>query len=794
MNSNFKYFFFIFITLYIYLFTSCKEDTPSSATTENSSPPTQEPVVNKIGTNTTPLVKLDANLKGAQRCVSCHAKEVKDWDGSHHEMAMKPATAKSVLGDFNNAEFTHKGTTSRFYKKGDIFYVSTKNAKGELEEFEITYTFGIHPLQQYIVEFPNGRKQCLHTAWDNVKKKWYHLYDIDIKHGEWLNWTGGSQNWNSMCADCHSTELKKNYDPKKDEYHTTYKNINVSCEACHGPSEQHILAKLNPTAKLNNGPDFLPLTLSKTPVNKTEVEKCARCHSRRGQLTSHYDHKGELMDHYLPEILRDDVYHEDGQILDEVYVYGSFVQSKMYHQQNVRCSNCHDPHTTKLKFQGNALCMQCHNKPFVDGKQGQTISNFYDSPKHHFHKQGSTGAQCIECHMAGKHYMGIDFRRDHSFRIPRPDQSVKHGTPNACNTCHKDKDAKWAEAAVVKNYGDKRKPHFSDLLLAGRDQKNPNPPKLIELAMDTTQPPIARATALWILQNFPYRESLLCARELLQDKEPIVRYHAMAVFNQFDQTQRKIIFSPLLLDKVRAVRMQAASNICDIKFSDLEPKYQAAYTKAIAEYQDYMKFNADSSNGQMNISIFHMRRKDMDKAKEALRRVIKIDNHFNQAKINLAHIYAINGEYKEAEKLYLDIIKLEPSFHGTWYNLGLLYSEMKSYLKATEAFKQATIREPRNLRIYYNRALCLQKIKKYFEAEKVFYQALSVPGIDQRDPNAEALVYALIILQLDMKNMQKATETIGTYVQIYGQKGQYMNSIKQSMGQLQKELKAKENN
>ena len=377
----------------------------------------------------------DSEFLGDQKCKECHNKEYEKWEGSHHDKAMQIADSSSVLGNFENTFFTSQGVTSHFYKKGEDFYVNTEGRDGKNHDYKILYTFGLTPLQQYIVQFPDGHFQCLRTAWDTEKKKWFDLYpDFKVVHSEWLHWSKGGLNWNNMCADCHSTNVRKNYSEENDSYTTKYALINVSCEACHGPGKSHVsrVEALGDQYKRDNS---LQMTYDTAP--KDLVDKCARCHMRREQFSKNYNYEGTLLDHYFPQLITEPIYHADGQILDEVYVYGSFIQSKMY-QKGVTCTNCHDAHTTKLKFDGNNLCYQCHNQ------------KTYNNKKHHFHQLNTECSKCINCHMTGKYYMGNDFRRDHSFRIPRPDLSVKYNTPNACNGCHKNKDSKWASSAFKK--------------------------------------------------------------------------------------------------------------------------------------------------------------------------------------------------------------------------------------------------------------------------------------------------------------------------------------------------------
>ncbi|ETW99293.1 MAG: hypothetical protein ETSY1_15515 [Candidatus Entotheonella factor] len=363
-------------------------------------------------------------------CQSCHAQAFEDWQGSHHDQAMQPATEATVLGDFRNAEFTYQGVTTRFFTKAGKFLVHTAGPDGRMTDFEVQYTFGVDPLQQYLIPFPGGRLQSLSIAWDVHQQRWFHLYpDENTKPGDALHWTGLYQSWNIMCAECHSTNLNKHYDPSTQTYQTTWSEINVSCQACHGPGGRHVewanreAAKTSPQDQPQNAPlkglvvDFAALD------GPGQVAQCARCHSRRRRVSVTDQHGRALLDDFVPERLGTGLYHADGQILDEVYVYGSYVQSKMYHA-GVRCTDCHQPHTLKLRAEGTALCVQCHQSQ-PDNRFSTLAAKAYDTPDHHFHPIGSTGAQCVNCHMPAKTYMRIDPRRDH--KLPgSPARPLRH--------------------------------------------------------------------------------------------------------------------------------------------------------------------------------------------------------------------------------------------------------------------------------------------------------------------------------------------------------------------------------
>jgi predicted CXXCH cytochrome family protein len=380
-----------------------------------------------------------ATYVGRESCVACHQQQADLFHGSHHDLAMDLATDQTVLANFENQSLTAFGQESRFFRDGEKYMVHTEGPDGKMTDFQVKYVFGVEPLQQYMVEFdrPAGmpepelsRLQVLSLCWDTQKKKWFQLQPPDVKEkiepGDPLHWTGRTQCWNTSCADCHSTNLQKNFDLNQLVYHTTFSEIDVSCEACHGPGSHHV-KQANSWSLFWDRKQGYGLARLKGEDATAQIETCAKCHSRRGGIQEGFCGGQAFHDFYTNELLSEQTYHDDGQIKDEVYVYGSFLQSKMYHK-GIRCTDCHDPHSAKVKYDTNQLCTSCHAHPA--GK--------YDVPSHHRHKEGSTGSRCVECHMPETTYMAVDPRRDHSLRIPRPDLSVQHGTPNACTQCHID--------------------------------------------------------------------------------------------------------------------------------------------------------------------------------------------------------------------------------------------------------------------------------------------------------------------------------------------------------------------
>ena len=484
-----------------------------------------------------------------QQCATCHATQVQLWHGSHHDLAMQDANDATVLGDFNNAVFSKDGIRTRFFRRDGKYWINTDGIDGKAADFEVKYTFGVEPLQQYLLPLDRGRLQAFTIAWDTQRKRWFHLYPQErIDYKDELHWARPSQNWNYMCAECHSTDLKKNYEPQTQTYNTTWKQIDVGCQACHGPASSH-LARVRdagygsePDRSARSASSSSPQPPASSPSDfavdlsgadtTPQIDMCARCHSRRAAIWGEYQHGKPLLDTHLPALLDAQLYFADGQIDAEVYEYGSFLQSKM-HQKGLRCSDCHEPHSLQIRAPGNALCASCHNASAPAARASIDTSGLkrkdYDSPAHHFHEQGKAGSQCVDCHAPQRTYMMVDPRRDHSFRIPRPDLSAKLQTPNACNQCHDQRSSKWAADAIAKWYGPERRhePTYGEALWAGRTRQPGSAAALTQLARDSGQPTIVRATAMELLRAYPGSNALETFQSQFTAAEPLLRLAAV---------------------------------------------------------------------------------------------------------------------------------------------------------------------------------------------------------------------------------------------------------------------------
>jgi predicted CXXCH cytochrome family protein len=714
-----------------------------------------------------PLAQRPAFI-GAHACAECHPAEFKRWSGSHHQLAMQPATATTVLADFNITNFTNGSIVSTFFKRAGKFMVRTDGPDGALHDYEIQFTFGVAPLQQYLIAMPGGRLQALGIAWDTRPRRlggqrWFSLYpNKNIAASDPLHWSGIDQTWNYMCADCHSTNVRKNYNLQTRTYDTKYLEINVACEACHGPGSHHLAwAKRTTDWKKFNASKGLTIALDErrdagwaidaatgnphriTPrILEREIEMCARCHSRRGQINEDYVHGQQVGDDYRVALLDDDLYFPDGQVKGEVYEYGSFLQSRMY-REGVTCSDCHEPHSLKLRADGNKLCLQCH-------------STRYDSPLHHFHQPGTAGALCANCHMPTHTYMVIDARRDHSIRIPQPDLSIKLGTPNACNECHTDESAQWASEAIYRWYGHTPSgfQHFAETLQKGAEGGPGTRDALDQLVGNQDQPAIARASALSLLALLGPPPAGTAVAPGVKDVSPLVRRSAAHALSGTSTAESIENADSLLNDPVRNVRIETAEQLAKMPADAFPAGLRISFERATDEYIAAQELNADRPEAHMNLGLLFAREGQPDRAEAELKTALSLDPNFAPAAVNLADLYRGLGRDTEGEVVLRSALRRSPDDASLLHALGLLMVRKKQTAQAIEMLAAAARLDPGNARYAYVYAVALNDSGRATAAIDVLEASIKmhpydrdsllalVTFLEQAGDSAKALSYA----------------------------------------------------
>ena len=675
----------------------------------------------------------EAHYVGRETCIECHLNEYNEWHNSDHDKAMEHANDSTVMGDFNNKSIEYNGMTHRFYKRDGRFFVETDGESGKVEEFEIKYTFGYYPLQQYLVEFDRGRLQTLPLTWDSKDSAWYHMADVIYKNeiiesDNWLHWTNQAQNWNGMCADCHSTNLVKGYNVETDSYNTTWSEIDVSCEACHGPASKHLDWAAKAEYARNEHNNFGLVIKTSGIDNKEYVDLCVRCHTRRGSV-SDFKHSADIYNHTIPNLPNGEDYHIDGQILDEDYVYGSFTQSKMF-MRDVKCNDCHNVHSTKRLFEDNRLCTQCHR------------ADDYDTYNHHFHKgygekgeaviaddgvkfEVGDGTRCINCHMPAQFYMGVDYRNDHSMRIPRPDLSKELGTPNACNQCHDDKSNQWAIDYVNKWHGIGRPAQYGTVFKEAQTGSQEGFDGLLNIYNDEVYPEIVRAIAISQLGTIYQTKAKGVLIEALHNFNGHIRYNALQNLLVDDQESLNAVLG-LLNDQTKTIRIECATKLNAIPQDQIPNKYKEQLIKVKKEYLEALKYSADFPTGKFNLANFYYNDKQIDKAEEFYKRALKQDKELHAIKINLALLYNSKGEYDKTELLLKDYLKYMPTDGNTTFTYALFLTERKRYDESMEYLLKASKLSPQNDRIMYNIAMMYDFQNNIKNAELYLNKAIKI--------------------------------------------------------------------
>jgi tetratricopeptide (TPR) repeat protein len=658
-----------------------------------------------------------AQFVGSQSCAGCHTAEHGAWQGSQHAHAMAHAGPDTVLGNFSDQSFEYAGIRSRFSQRDGRYLVTTDGPDGALSEFEVLYTFGLAPLQQYLVDLGGGRLQALSIAWDTRPaeqggQRWFHIYpDEAVTHRDPLHWTRPSQNWNFMCADCHVTDFRKGYSAATDTFDSRWAELGVGCEACHGPGSAHLAWAAGDLEQQNRGllrqfeerrtmhwqyrlGEVTAQPASAAPAMRTEQAVCAQCHAMRSQVAEGFQQGGELLDHYRPELLRDPLYHADGQQREEVFISASFAQSRM-HAAGVTCSDCHEPHSQRLRAEGNSLCATCHSPAH------------FDRPSHHFHPQGTAGAQCVNCHMPQTTYMVIDPRRDHQLSVPRPHLAASLGTPDACTGCHAEQSPDWAAAHVETWYpaGQWRAAHFATAFAAADSGDPSAQPELQQLAENPLLAPVTRASAA--RRILPDSGSMAVLQSLLRSSDPLLRQGALEALESASVAQRRALLAPLLSDPLRSIRTAVARLLADVP---LPAELQPAFDTALADYEAELALHAERADYLNQLGLLRLRQGRTGEAEDAWDKALRRDPLHTASRLNLADLLRGQGREAAVERLLREGLALTPGDGLLHYALGFSLVRQARRDEALVSFRQAFLLRPDDPRIRHVLAVALEPV------------------------------------------------------------------------------------
>ena len=691
-----------------------------------AAPPPDAPIL-------APEDEVHARYAGSESCKKCHAAEFEKWHPSNHGRAERMISKEEDHKAFEPKQtLTHgKDTSEAFLDADGLAKILTTGLDKKRRAYEAVRVIGNEPLRQFLIPAPGGRMQTCDVTLDPAKNEWFDVYGDEDERGpgDWGHWTGQGMNWNAMCAACHNTRLRKNYEPRTNSYHTTMAEMSVGCESCHGPMKEHVEWQEKPPVDGKKDP-----TLPKFSRDQV-METCAACHARRAELTGDLIPGESFFDHFSLTVTDEtDIYHPDGQVRDENYEFASFLSSRMHHA-GVRCVDCHDPHSTKNIVKGNQLCMNCHTAPRPDFPTAPVI----DPTAHSHHGADSTGNQCISCHMPVTTYMQRDPRHDHSFSSPDPRLTKEFGVPNACNQCHTDKDVDWAIEASRKFYGDKpdRPSRTRAITVANARRGDPAARGPLIKLLATEEIPAWQATAAHLLERWvmdPEVTQALSAQ--LTHQSPLVREAAVRSLGHQVRTNNASVraaLQPLLDDPLRSVRIAAAWALVDTL--DLT-------TRAGKELVHMLDINADQPTGRMQLAQFASLCGDNAGAIRQMRKAIEWDPNSPPFHHDLAILLSTTGDSAGAVKSLRDAVRLDPENPEYHYKLALALSETGTTAETVAELEKTVQLDPGYARAWYNLGLARSGMNQPQAAIAALRQGEAADPSDSAIPYARATIHA----------------------------------------------------
>ena len=694
-----------------------------------------------------PDAETHARYAGSESCRKCHAAAFEKWQNSNHALA-----ERDVQKDKDHPAFTPKQTlihgkdaTEAFIDADGLAKFLTQGLDKNRHAYAVVRVIGNDPLRQFLIPAPGGRMQVCDVALDPAKNEWFDVFGNDDPRapGDWGHWTGQGMNWNAMCAACHNTRLRKNYEPQTNRYHTSMAEMSVSCEACHGPMKDHVQWQEKPPLATTKDPTLRPFNRDQA------METCAACHARRGELTGDLIPGESFYDHFdLTVTDGSDTYHPDGQVNDENFEFTSFLSSRMHHA-GVRCADCHDPHDNQLIATGNQLCMNCH----AGGRTDFPSAPIIDPTAHSHHGAESTGNQCISCHMPVTTYMQRHPRHDHSFSIPDPKLTKELGVPNACNRCHTDKDADWAIAANRSFYGEKpdRPSRTRALLIASARRGDPAARDGLLRLLASEETPAWKASASHLLARWVMDPAVTDALIVqTSHAHPLVRAAAVRTLGEVTRNPDSPVagkLQPLLNDPLRTVRIAAAWALCGTL--DLN-------SRAGKELVHMLDLHADQPTGRMQLAQFASRRGDTAAAIRQMRKAIDSDPNSPPFHHDLAILLNTTGDTPGAVNSLQQAIRLDPENAEYHYKLALTLHELGSTAAATAALEKTVQLDPGFARAWYNLGLARSSTHQPREAITALLQGEAADPADAAIPYARATLHA----RLGQKDQALAATTL----------------------------------
>ena len=625
---------------------------------------------------------------GSQSCRECHQHFYRLWAPSHHGLALQPYTPDLGRTNLVEQKTAIPVGTSRFQadlKKG----VMRESGPDGQKDYRIEDAMGGKNVFYFLTSLDRGRLQVLPLAFDVRRKAWFDTALSAVRHfgtqpDAPLDWHDSAYTFNTACFNCHVSQLSKNYDTKTDTYHTTWAEPGINCETCHGPGAEHIQAAR--AAPKDEALKDLKLIVTSTFRHDQMNSLCASCHAKMYPITGSFTPGEAFFDHFGLIGLEQADFYPDGRDLGENFTETTWRLSPCVESGQLDCIHCHTS-SGRSRFAGenaNRACLPCHEP------QVQNVA------QHSHHKDGSSGAQCIACHMPMTEFARMR-RSDHSMRPPMPAATLAFGSPNACNSCHKDKDAAWADRTVRQwQPHDYQAPTLqrATWIAAARKHDWSKLSAITEYLASSQRQEIWAAALIQLIRPCPDERKWEGILPCLKDKSPLVRAAAADACSDGMRPEFLKLLVAATQDPVRLVRIRAAAALVAVPSQLLPTENRAAIDKATTELRQSLLARPDDWASHYNLGNFHMERHEFEKAITAFETAHKSQPASVPPLVNVSLAYNATGANDKAERDLHAALALEPTNAVVNLNLGMLLAELGKLDEAEKAFRTTFSSDP----------------------------------------------------------------------------------------------------
>ncbi len=703
---------------------------------------------------------------GSESCIQCHEKFYKLWKPSFHGQAMMPVNAEfisihqlpnsgsiDVEGHMFNVEFQDSAMVM-YEREGDKL----------IKTYNILWAMGGHNVYCFLTPFEKGKLQNIPLAYDANGKTWFNYPESGVRHfgeghpaDEALPWKDAMYAFNTGCYSCHISQLSTNFDLFTQTYHTTWREAGINCETCHGPAGEHIriFESLKEGDKI---PEDIGLIRTSTFTQQQNIDACSPCHAKMNPITPSYMPGDKYFDNYNVTTLEDLDFYPDGRSLGENYTLTGWMMNPCVEKSDLHCVTCHTSSgRDRNKDNPNNSCLQCH-------------ADKAENMEAHTGHAPEAGLTCLSCHMPKRQFVGRFMRSDHSFRPPMPETTIKFGSPNACNQCHTDKTAEWANKIVKArangNYQEETL-KWAELIKEAREQDWTNVNEMYKYIINPETNVVVANSLIRLLAGCPLESKNEVLVQALNNKSELVRASAAYGLTGVATDKVKEALLKACSDEIRLVRIQAVSAVLMFPENSFSPEQLAVVKSAEKEYVTSMTSRTDNWSNYYNLGIYYQNQGETQQALQSYETSANLYPEAIMPLINSSVLYSYIGNAAKAKENLEKAVSVDPGNEAANLNLGLLLAEQGDLSGAEKALKTALKTNPKQAVAAYN----LSVITAQHDLEGALEYAEVAAKSRPEDPK---YVYTLAYYQLQNKEKAKAVLTLKKLIK---QHPQYLTGV-----------------